>query len=533
MINKKEKRMEMTKQNETVCFNPATNLEIGKSRINDPAELNTIIQKARDAQIEWEKLSIAKRIKFVKKIREYLVNNADKIAETISMDNGKTLTEAISTEVVPAAMAISYYCKNAKKFLMPRKTGFGNIILIYKRGEIIRVPYGVVGIISPWNYPFAIPFSEVITALLAGNAVILKTATETQMVGLELKNAIEYAGLPDNVFHFINLPGKIAGDAFLESGINKLFFTGSVEVGKYLMKKSAETLTPICLELGGNDAMIVCEDADPYRAAMGALWAGFQNAGQSCGGVERIYVQEKIYNKFMSILKSKIDDLNINIGTDFNSQMGCMTTTKQIDTVNLHLKDALDRGAEIFAQSKLPANLGVNFIPATVLTNVNHDMLVMKDETFGPVVGVMKFGDIEEAIKLANDSFLGLTGSVWSNNSKRAEKIARQIKAGVVTINDHLMSHGLAETPWGGVKESGIGRIHGKLGFDEMTQPIVIIKDLLSFAKKQIWWHPYNEKIYNGMKGLLNMLYNKKIIEKIRSSFQLIKIFPRMFFNEK
>ncbi len=524
--------MERTVLKETVCYNPATNQEIGRSSLTEVNELKDIVIKARTAQKEWAKLTVANRIKTVKKIREYLIVNTDKLAETISSDNGKTLIEAIATEIVPAAMAVSYYCKNAKKFLASKNTGIGNIILIYKRGKIIRIPFGVVGIISPWNYPFAIPFSEVVMALLAGNAVILKTASKTQMVGLELKNAIENAGFPKDLFHFVNLPGKIAGDALLESGIDKLFFTGSVSVGKSLMKKASETLTPVCLELGGNDAMIVCEDADPYRAAMGALWAGFQNAGQSCGGVERIYVHEKIYEPFMEILKSKIDNLKINIGNDYNSQMGCMTTTKQVDTVNLHIKDALEKGAEIFAQSKLPENLGKNFIPATVLTNVNHDMLVMKDETFGPVVGVMKYNRIDDAIKLANDSYLGLTGSVWSKNQKRAEKIAMQIKAGVVTINDHLMSHGLAETPWGGFKESGIGRTHGKLGFDEMTQPMVIVKDLLSFAKKQLWWHPYSEKIYSGMKGLLNLLYNKNILVKIKSSISLLKIFPRMLFKE-
>jgi succinate-semialdehyde dehydrogenase/glutarate-semialdehyde dehydrogenase len=522
----------METEKETICYNPANNIEIGRARLHEPREITDVIRKAKESQKEWAKYSLSKRTKIIKRIRDYLVSNVNEIAETISKDNGKTLIEAVSTEVVPAAMAISYYCSNAKKFLSPQKIGAGNIILFYKRSKILLVPYGVVGIISPWNYPFAIPFSEVVMALLAGNAVILKTATETQIVGLELKKAIEYAGLPDNVFNFINLPGKKAGDVLLESGIDKLFFTGSVAVGKYLMRKASETLTPVCLELGGNDAMIVCGDADPYRAAMGALWAGFQNAGQSCGGIERIYVHENIYNQFMSILKSKIENLYINIGSDFNSQMGCMTTTKQVETVNLHLKDAIDKGAQLFAQSKLPENLGKNFIPATVLTNVNHEMLVMKDETFGPVVGVMKFNEIEEAINLANDSYLGLTGSVWSRNRKKAEKIASQINAGVVTINDHLMSNGLAETPWGGFKESGIGRTHGKLGFDEMTQPKVIVNDLLSFAKKQIWWHPYNQKIFLGMTGLLNLLYNKNILKKIKSSFYLLKIFPRMFYKE-
>lgn len=517
---------------EIKSYNPATNEEIGRVAITNSEELKEIIAKAKKAQQVWGNYSIYERKKFLKKVRDYVVLNADRIARTISDDNGKTLIEAISTEVIPATMALSYYSKKVKKFLSSQKTGVGNIFLANKRSKIIRIPYGVVGIISPWNYPFAIPFSEIVMALLAGNAVILKTASETQMVGMELKKAFEDAKLPENIFNYVNIPGKVAGDLFLEGGINKLFFTGSVAVGKYIMKKASETLTPVCLELGGNDAMIVCEDADPYRAAMGALWAGFQNAGQSCGGVERIYVQDEIYDEFMSILKDKVDNLNIGIGLDFNSQMGCMTTRKQVDTVKLHIEDALSKGAIVFAQSKIPKYLTENFIPATVLTNVNHDMLVMKDETFGPVVGVMKFTNIEEAIILANDSYLGLTGSVWSKNQKKAGNIAKRIKAGVVTINDHLMSHGLPETPWGGFKESGIGRTHGKLGFDEMTQPMVIVKDFLSFSKKQLWWHPYSEKVYLGMKGLLNLLYNKNIFTKIKSSIYLLKIFPRIFYKE-
>ncbi|MFA5805107.1 MAG: aldehyde dehydrogenase family protein [Melioribacteraceae bacterium] len=519
--------------NQTESFNPATGESLGFSKLNTIEELIEIVSHARESQKLWQEYSVDERIRSILKIRDYLVNNADSIAETISRDNGKTRIDALATEVLPAAMGVSFYCKNAKRFLRDKKIGSGNIFLINKRSKIVKVPYGVVGIISPWNYPFSIPLAEAIMGLLAGNAVILKTATETQMVGLTLKDAIESANLPNGIFNFINLPGKIAGDAFLDSGINKLFFTGSVIVGKYLMGQAAKTLTPICLELGGNDAMIVCEDADPYRAAMGALWAGFQNAGQSCGGVERIYVHEKIYDKFMEILKEKVENFHVNYDTDFNSDMGCMTTEKQLETVRNHIEDALNKGANVFAQSKTPKNNQLkNFHPAVVLTNVNHDMIVMRDETFGPVVGVMKFNDYEEAIKLANDSYLGLTGSVWTKNQNRGERIAKQIKAGVVTINDHLMSHGLAETPWGGFKESGIGRTHGEMGFDEMTQPLTIVKDILPFVKKNLWWHPFNKNLYNGLKGLINLLYGKKLSLRRKGFINLLKIIPRIFRKE-
>lgn len=514
-------------------FNPATGESLGFSKLNSVDDLKNMIHQARESQILWEQIPTHERVKYLLKVREFIVINADRIAEIISRDNGKTRVDALATEVLPACMAISYYCKNANRFLKDRKLRSGNIILINKRSKIVRVPYGVVGIISPWNYPFAIPISEVIMGLLAGNAVILKIASETQMVGLILKEALEAAKLPAGVFNYINLPGKIAGEAFLDNGMNKIFFTGSVAIGKYLMEKAAKYLTPLCLELGGNDAMIVCEDADPYRAAMGALWAGFQNAGQSCGGVERIYVHEKLYNKFMFILKEKIENLRVEYDIDFNSDMGCMTTQRQIDTVNKHIEDALTKGAKIFVQSKRPSNSDLkNFLPATVLIDVNHKMDIMRDETFGPVVGVMKFKDYDDAIKLANDSYLGLTGSVWTQNRKRGEILARKIKAGVVTINDHLMSHGLSETPWGGFKQSGIGRTHGKLGFDEMTQTITIVVDILPFVKKNLWWHPFSKNIYEGLKGAIHSLYGNKISQRFVGTLSLLKIVSRIFKKE-
>ncbi|MCK5076342.1 MAG: aldehyde dehydrogenase family protein, partial [Calditrichia bacterium] len=360
--------------------------------------------------------------------------------------------------------------------------------------------------------------------------VVFKAASETQKVGLAIKECIESAELPEGVFNYVNMPGRIAGDVFLETGIDKLFFTGSVPVGKYLMGKAAETLTPITLELGGNDAMIVCDDADIDRASSGAVWAGFQNSGQSCGGVERIYVHENIYESFLEKLKSKVQKLKVGYDQDYTIEMGAMTATRQIDVVNKHVEEAVSKGAIVFAKSNIPDDKSLqNFIPAIVLTGVDHSMLVMKEETFGPVVTVMKVKNNEEAIMLANDSDLGLTGSVWSKNSRKAFKIAKQIQAGSVTINDHLMSHGLAETAWGGFKESGIGRSHGKLGFDEMTQPQYIVNDILPFVKKNLWWPPYNQKVYAGIKGVMDMQYATSFGQRMKGIFNLLKIVMRMF----
>jgi succinate-semialdehyde dehydrogenase/glutarate-semialdehyde dehydrogenase len=515
---------------QTKAVNPATGAIIGYSKLHSLDDLENFLSQARKVQDNWAKLPVKARVKYLKKVRTYLVDNADSIASVITSDNGKTLIDAFATELLASALSVSYYCRKAKKFLKDQKISASTFVLMNKRTKHVRVPYGVVGIISPWNYPFSIAFSEVIMALLAGNCVILKTANETQMVGLALKAAIEAADMPEGVFNYINMPGRIVGNAFLESGIDKLFFTGSVPVGKKIMAKAAETLTPVCLELGGNDAMIVCADADPERAVAGAIWAGFQNAGQSCGGVERIYVHENIYDEFVNQLKVKIEQLRVGDGSSCDIDMGVMTTEKQKRIVEEHIKEALDKGAKIHAYSANPTTDNLrNVHPAVVLTEVTHDMQLMKDETFGPVVGVMRIFSDEEAVKYANDSYLGLTGSVWSRNRKKAKLIARQIKAGVITINDHLMSHGLPESAWGGFKESGIGRSHGELGFNEMTQPQMIIDDVLPGVKRDLWWHPFDLGVYQGLKGLMYLLFSKNLIKKLTGIGQLLRILPRMF----
>jgi acyl-CoA reductase-like NAD-dependent aldehyde dehydrogenase len=522
--------MTIQKQRVSELTNPITKEIIGLSPLHEASDVEAAVIAAKNAQKKWAAFPMEARIHQILKIRTYITKHADEIAETISRDNGKTRVDAYVTEVLPAAMAISYYCKHAKRFMADRKLGMGNVFFINKRSKVTRVPLGVIGVISPWNYPFAIAFSEVIMGLLAGNGVVLKTATETQMAGLALKKSIEAADLPKGLFSFVNVPGKVAGEAILGARIDKLFFTGSISVGKLLMEKAAKTLTPVCLELGGNDAMIVCSDADVGRAVSGAVWGGFANCGQSCAGVERIYVHEAIYDSFITQLRTRVESLRVGYDRNFDVDMGGMTTQKQLLSVRAHIDDAVSKGATVFAKSKIPRNTNLhNFMPATVLTDVDHSMDVMKNESFGPVVGVMKVSNIEQAIALANDSDLGLTGSVWSKDRKKAERFARRIRAGVVTINDHMMSHGLPETSWGGFKESGIGRSHGEIGFQEMTQPQMIVDDVFSFAKKNLWWHPYDESTYDGVRGVMSTLYGGAFSARLDGLSKVAKILPRMF----
>lgn len=528
---KSSSRLENARLTESV--NPATGKVIGRSPKNSVDDLTEAILKARIAQEAWAALPVKERTRTLKRIGVHLMEHAEGIAALISQENGKTRIEALATELLPAVMALDYYTGHAKRFLKPEVLLPGSLLLFNKWSKVLRTPYGVIGIISPWNYPFSIPFSEVVMGLLSGNAVILKTASSTQLVGREIEACVSAAGLPDGIFSFMNISGNVAGDAFIDSGIDKLFFTGSVSVGKNLMSKAAQTLTPLNLELGGNDAMLVCEEADLDRASNGAVWAGLQNSGQSCAGVERIYVHESVYEPFMEIIKAKVKSLRVGQDEDFKVDMGAMTTKEQMETVRNHLEDALKKGAVIAAQSDCPPKEGPgNFLPATVITEVNHEMLVMQEETFGPVLALMKVRNMEEAIALANDSIYGLTGSVWSRDAKKAGQIARKMRAGVITINDHLVSHGMPETPWGGFKSSGFGRTHGKIGFQEMTQPQVVVHDLLAFAKKNLWWRPYNEALYRGILGAMKLFYGRKLKVRLSGLIPLLKILPRIFKQE-
>lgn len=522
----------MNNDHATVCVNPATGDVLGHSPLNIPEDVLHAVSQARAAQTLWADMPVKARAAILRTMRDYLSDHADELAEIVSNDNGKTRTDALATEILPALMALDYYCRKAPSCLKDRRVMPANLLMANKQTKIIRVPYGVVGIISPWNYPFSIPFSEVVMALLAGNAVILKVATETQMVGLALARCIAAIDLPPGLFTHINLPGRVAGTAFLEAGVDKLFFTGSVTVGKTLMAQAAQHLTPLVLELGGNDPMLVCADADLERAAGGAVWAGLQNSGQSCGGVERVYVHRSVHDLFLNILAPKVEQLRVGVDRDYNLDLGAMTTAKQKKTVERQVQEALDAGATMAAHSKAPSSEKGHFLPAMLLTQVDHHMTIMKQETFGPVLCVMPVDDMDQALALANDSDLGLTASVWTRNHKQGELLARQIKAGVVMINDHLMAHGLAEIPWGGFKYSGIGRSHGAVGMDEMTQVQSIVLDHMPKVKKNFWWHPHGPQVYKGVRGLIDFLYGRSMMRRLHGIFKLLKVFPRTFRNK-
>mgnify|MGYP001375878143 CR=1 FL=1 len=552
---------------QTISINPATGNEIARYPRNSKEEVINAIKKSRAAYKLWSQTPVKERIKAIKNVQKYLIANYEQIARGISDDNGKLLIDSFIAEVLPAIMAISYYTKYAKEWLKPKRLKGNNILSINKKAYNIYSPYGVIGIISPWNYPFSIPFSEVVMALLAGNGVILKVATETQHVGHLLYKAFEAAKLPDGLFAYVNSSGPDTLDAFVEGSVDKIFFTGSVETGLKIQEAAAKKLIPTVLELGGNDPAIVLKDCDIDKAVWGIIWAGYTNSGQSCGGAQRILVDKAIYDIFCEKMKERVTDLRppkIPYNeTIQDADLGYITSKTQKETVIKQVLDSIEKGAILYAISYLSQDLEKqilseeerkdyiikirsstseaikflnkllkvenNFLPAMVLTDIKPNMPIYNDEIFGPVIGIMPFENVEEAINIANDSKLGLTSSIWTSNIKEAKKIVSKIEAGVVMINDHLMSHGLANTPWGGVKLSGIGRTHGEDGFYEMLTKKVVIFDSFKFSKKQIWWHPYSKIIWDGLVGAIKFLYSNSLKDKFEGLKNLTRLLKRFF----
>lgn len=516
---------------ETVSYDPATLEEVGRVPNTDLSTMPEIFTRARAAQKKWAALSFSERRQHIMKMRDYVVAHAEELAAIVSRDNGKSRTDALTTEVIPCALAADWYGKNAEHALAPKNLPMGSILFFNKKNQLQRVPLGVVGIISPWNYPLSIPFGEVVMGLMAGNAVLLKVAAATILVGEAIEKIVAAGELPDGLFHHIVGSGGRVSQAFFDNGINKIFFTGSVPTGKTLMAQAAKTLTPLSLELGGKDPMIVLADADLERAANGAAWAGYQNAGQSCGGVERIYVHESVYQPFVDLLAKKTRAMRHGKDRNFDVDMGSMTTEEQLRTVERQVNGAVAAGAKIVAQSK-PVAEGVKgyFYPATLMVDVDHSMELMREETFGPVLPVMKFKTIEEAIALANDSTMALTSSVWTRDLELGKEIARKLESGATTINDHLYTHGQSETPWGGWKDSGLGRTHSALGLEEMTQPKLVNWDIVP-AKRNIWWFPFDRLTYDAMLAALRVNYPSSVFGWIRDATLLTKVMLKKMFT--
>ena len=394
----------------------------------------------------------------------------------------------------------------------------GNIVTKLKSGRLLHEPYGVVGIISPWNYPFAIPATETLAALVAGNAVVLKPSEFTSLTALELESLLRNAGLPEDVFQVV-VGGGATGGALVHSQIDKLVFTGSVATGKRIAGAAAERLLPVVLELGGKDPMLVLDDADVDVASSAAVWGAFMNAGQTCLSVERCYVHRSLYNSFLKACVEKTRALHVGSGLDPETDLGPMIHERQLRIVESHVEDAGARGARVLAGGSRLQQLGANFYAPTVLADVTHEMRIMREETFGPVLPVMAFDTDEQAVNLANDSEYGLAASIWTRNQQRGERLARHIQAGAVMVNDVVSCYGISEAPHGGVKSSGLGRAHGRFGLEEMVRLKYVDTDRMPGMKK-VWWYGYGASFARQMEGFIDFQFARSLAERLSGALR-------------
>ena len=493
--------------------NPATGEVLRELECCTGEDVFAAVERARAAQPAWVELGLKKRIAILREFQAQLLRKKSEIATAITREAGKPVAESLITEVLVVLDAARFLIDNAYQLLRDEPLAHGNFATKLKSGRLVREPHGVIGIISPWNYPFSIPATETLAALTAGNGVVLKPSELTPLIALELGSLLHAAGVPKEVFQVVVGDGA-AGAALVRSAIDKLVFTGSVATGKRIAAAAAERLLPVVLELGGKDPMIVLDDADVDVASSAAVWGAFVNAGQACLSVERCYVHRSLYDDFVQRCTAKTQKLRVGNGMNPQTDVGPMIHEKQLCTVEAHVQDAKDRGAHIVKGGTRLLELGPNFYAPTVLADVTHEMRIMREETFGPVLPIMPFGSEEEAVCLANDSEYGLAASIFTRDSDRGERLAHGIHAGTVMVNDVISCFGISEAPHGGVKSSGLGRTHGRLGLEEMVRVKYLDTDQMPGMKK-VWWYGYGECFRRQMEGFLDLQFARGLATRL------------------
>jgi acyl-CoA reductase-like NAD-dependent aldehyde dehydrogenase len=506
---------------EIVSYNPATGGEVGRVAITSATDVRTAVARSRTAFQTWKRTSFAERRRLVMAAREVILADVDGIAHLISDESGKPFGEAISMEVAPVLDLMQYFAKNAEKVLSPHKIGIGLYALLGRSSKIVYQPLGVVGIIPAWNYPFSIPLGEAVMAVMAGNTVVIKPSELTPFVGLKIGEIFEKAGFPANVVQIVTGDGS-TGAALVDAAPDKIMFTGSVATGKKISEAAAKNLTSVVLELGGKDPMIVFEDANLELAAGAAVWGAFCNSGQSCSSVERLYVHESVAHALTRKIVERTKQLKQGVGDTEDVSIGAMSSKRQLDIVEEHVGDFRAAGATIELGGSRPAGLEGFFYEPTVISGAHNDMRAMQEETFGPTLPIATFQTEDEAVRLANDSDFGLTASVWTRDKARGQRVARQIEAGSVCVNEVLYTHGIGTTPWGGFKNSGRGRTHGREGLMELVQPQHIHTNHLSLLP-DAWWMPYSANAVATFRKMTRTFSTGSVLKTVGLMPQLLK----------
>ncbi|MYX44197.1 aldehyde dehydrogenase family protein, partial [Streptomyces sp. SID89] len=446
---------------------PYTGAPLADLPVSTPADVEDAFARARIAQKTWAATSFRRRKEILLRFHDLVLARQDEVLDLMQAENGKTRRDAF-LEVTDIAITSRYYARNAAKYLQPKRRR-GAIPVLTHTTEL-RHPKGVVAVVSPWNYPLSMAAGDAIPALIAGNAVVQKPDTQTALSALWALDLMKEAGLPAGVWQMVIGRGSSIGGALM-AGADFMMFTGSTASGRRIARDAGERLIGASLELGGKNAMIVLDDADIDKAADGAVAACFPSAGQLCVSIERLYVAESIRDRFVEAFVARTERLKVGAAFDYSMDVGSLTNPSQLETVSTHVEDAVAKGATVLAGGKARPDLGPLFYEPTILTDVTPDMTLHAHETFGPVVSIYPYRDVEEAIELANSTPYGLNGSVWSGNGARGRAVAARVHAGTVNVNEAFAAAwGSIDAPMGGMGDSGLGRRHGADGILKYTE---------------------------------------------------------------
>ena len=479
---------------------------IGEIECATAEDVRAAVERARKAQPDWAKLSFPERARYVYRFMDLFLERQDEILDVIHKETGKARSEAISMEIFSPLSAAAYYAKRAEKFLAPRKRRIAGLLGFAKQLRVAYVPLGVVGIITPWNGPVALAVNPIVQALMAGNAVILKPSEVTPFSSQLVVEIFHRAGLPEGVLQVVVGDGR-TGAALVEGGVDKISFTGSVATGRKVAEACGRLLIPCTLELGGKDAMIVCRDADLDRAVNGALIGSCMNTGQYCCGTERVYVVDELYDAFVAKVVDRAKELRQ--GSEGEYDVGAL-----FEIVQRHVEDAKQHGARVLVGGRRNPSLPGLYYEPTVIVDVDHSMDIMKHETFGPVVAIMRVGDEEEALRLANDSEYGLNGNVWTRDKDKGFEIAQRMHTGGVCVNDMALTYGVPEAPFGGRKSSGVGQVNGKKGIRGYTHELPVLIDRRG-GKEIQGGYPYTRKGEDGMLKFARFLFGSSTLRRL------------------
>ncbi len=513
---------------ELAPINPATLEIVGRVPVTPPEALGEIVAEARLAQEAWGRQPLAERSRLLRRVVQVVLAAQDEIVASIVAETGKPLVEALTADVFVSLDNAAWLAGHAPGVLRAERVRFPQPHLLHKRGHMRYVPIGVVAVISPWNFPFGVPFTQTATAVAAGNAVVLKPSELTPLTGALIEEVFRRAGAPPGLVRVVQGSGATVGDALVgHRGVHAVLFTGSTSAGRIVAQRAAERLCPATLELGGKDPMLVLDDADLARTVEGALWASFTNCGQVCSGVERIYVAESLYEPFLERFAGRARALRIGRGDDPRTELGPLVTQARRSRVETLVADAVEHGAELVAGGKRPElELPGWFYEPTVLAAEPELAQIRREEIFGPAVTVCKIDNESEGIRLANDSPFALGASVWTGSRERGARVAAALEAGSVWINDHAYSYGACQAPWGGRKDSGHGRTHSKHGLYAVSH--ITFTDADSGRLHPPWWYPYSDAVGDGFRGALGLLYGDGLGARLRAIRQHRKGLARL-----